>query len=75
MHTMISGTPGQVTFVSVKSMWNDEPSFVDLSFTAEGVNIFIKDDKNTVTDTITLNPMQAQIVKNLLEHSDEHTFF
>jgi hypothetical protein len=72
---MISCSPGQVTFVTVKALWNDEESFIDISFSNDGVNIILKDDKNNVLDDISLNPTQTQVVKNLLGNANDDIFF
>ena len=72
---MVSCSPGQVTFVTVKALWNDESSFVDISFSNDGVNIILKDDKNNVLDHISLNPTQTQVVKNLLGNANDDIFF
>ena len=72
---MVSCSPGQVTFVTVKALWNDEESFIDISFSNDGVNIILKDDKNKVLDNISLNPTQTQVVKNLLTNANNDIFF
>lgn len=72
---MVSCSPGQVTFVTVKALWNDVPSFIDVSFNNDGVNIIIKDDKDSVIDRISLNPSQTQVVKNLLGNANDDIFF